>query len=407
MRALKDEGAKPCAAWAGLVLLLLIFFLAFGLMVFPSSIPQAMQQTLSIDSTELGVLVSSFYLAAMIMQIPAGLMLDRYPIKVPVTLAALLIAAGCILMAVTNLYMLSLLGRMLIGAGYAFTYLGCLVYGRNVFVSHIFPVIVGLTGAVAGLGAISMSVIFGALIQQFSWQHIIAVIGGGCIVLLCLVIGTINHSTIESCEQEYPIVNQFTLLFQRRRILLAAAFVLCGYALYAVVVNLWGVTFIEREYHVSNESAIWVNAFAVVGFTIGCPVLGFLAKNINSMKIIVVFAVLQMVVLIFMRVDVLGLHIKSVLIFILGMCAGSITLIMNVIKSYAPIRVYGLMAAVINIFFFGSAFVFTPLVSWLYHNETDKNAAILPVIICSALAVMFAIGLYLVDKKYPIEVNDS
>ena len=406
MWGLRDQDSNPAKVWGGMLVVWLIYYFGVGLLVFPSSIPHLLQQHLSINSTELGMLASAFYFACIIMQIPAGLILDRLPVRLSMSFAIILIALGCFLMALTKNFTMIFVSRMLLGAGYAFAYVGCLVYARNLFVVRIFPIIIGLTGAVGGIGAISFTVIFDLLSAQFSWQSIIAVIAWLCVVIAGLVLWVIDSPMQGRHLQKVSIKNEFVLLIHRKRLLLAAAYVLFVYAQYSVVTNVWGIAFIAYENHVSVKAAVWINALAITGFIVGCPILGYLAKYIDSMKIIIVFAAIQTFILLFFMFDEgVALTLKMMLIFAAGVCASSSSLIMNVIKSYAPISVYGLMASVIRMFFIVGAVIFTPIVGWLYHDGTNKNAAALPMIVCSMLAVVFALLLYYVDKKYPIKAK--
>ena len=104
------------------------------------------------------------------MQIPAGVLLDRFGSTRLVVCGALLMGAGQLLFAVASGMGTALLARILLGLGDAVTFVSVLRLVVLWFPPQQNPIIVQLTGLLGQLGAIASAIPLIAALDSFGWE---------------------------------------------------------------------------------------------------------------------------------------------------------------------------------------------------------------------------------------------
>jgi MFS family permease len=92
---------------------------AFSLQSMPPLIGAIMQEY-SIDNAQAGLLMSSVVMPGIFLAIPAGILIERYGIRIVGSISSLLVALGSLVTAVAGSFAMVLIGRFIIGIGGAF-----------------------------------------------------------------------------------------------------------------------------------------------------------------------------------------------------------------------------------------------------------------------------------------------
>lgn len=103
------------------------------------------------------------------MQIPVGVMVDRYGPRRLVIIGAFMMAAGQALLSISTAVTPALLARILIGAGDAFTFACVLRKVADIFPARLVPQVTQLTGLLGQLGQLMSAIPFAALLAGTSW----------------------------------------------------------------------------------------------------------------------------------------------------------------------------------------------------------------------------------------------
>ncbi len=103
------------------------------------------------------------------LQIPVGLLLDRFGARRLVAVGALTMAAGQLLLAVTTGLPLAVAARVLVGAGDALTFISVLSVVTAWFPARRVPVMTQLTGLLGQLGQVLSAVPLAALLHGPGW----------------------------------------------------------------------------------------------------------------------------------------------------------------------------------------------------------------------------------------------
>ncbi|MFI4938664.1 MAG: MFS transporter, partial [Candidatus Berkiellales bacterium] len=126
-----------------------------------------------LDATLVGHLSAFYYYAYTPMQLPVGLLMDRYGPRRILTVAVLLCAAGTVIFGLTKSYWLAAFGRFWIGFGSAFAFVGVLKLASAWLPADRFALVSGLATTLGMIGAMMGGVILTDLIQTIGWRDTI------------------------------------------------------------------------------------------------------------------------------------------------------------------------------------------------------------------------------------------
>ena len=140
------------------------FFLAFLQRVSPSVMVDELMRDFAVSAVILGNLSACYFYIYAAMQLPVGLMIDRIGPRLLLTLFALLCVAGNLIFAVADTVTAAYLGRILIGAGAAASWVGTLALATRWLPARHFALFAGLgqvfgmAGGVFGQSPLSLAV---------------------------------------------------------------------------------------------------------------------------------------------------------------------------------------------------------------------------------------------------------
>jgi MFS family permease len=384
----------------GFFFIALTYFLGYGLLVFPSSITGILKLSLHESDLDIGLLSSYFLIAYTLVQIPAGVMLDYYPIKRVVMTLSLCMALGCLIMGLSDHTSWIMFSRILMGLGAGMTFLACLAYGRIFFVAALFPLVTGIAEAMSAFGALGFNTAFSHLSHWVGWRTVI--LGSGAVIMLVCVLALLLVKVPEArrrARRAYPVRIQFSLLVRRPKILLVIAYAGLSFAHFMVLTNVWDITFLSRAYHIPVANAVLINALTVIGFALGGPLFGFLTRYRRPMRLLLAGGLAQAVLLMAAHYVPLPLFLNSIVLFLLGVATGSVVLLFEILKRFVPKQIYGMASGMLNMSFGATAIILTPVVSYIYQQTQDAPTAIFPVVIAMGLAIACGIALYLLDRQ--------
>ncbi|MFD5829151.1 nitrate/nitrite transporter [Lentzea sp. NPDC060358] len=113
-----------------------------------------------------------------LMQIPTGLLVDRYGPRRVLTAAALLMGTGQVLFAVADSYGLGLVARAVLGMGDAMTFISVIRLVASHFPPRQYSLVVAVTAAIGGVGNLVATVPLTLLLGSVGWTWAFLVAGG-------------------------------------------------------------------------------------------------------------------------------------------------------------------------------------------------------------------------------------
>jgi MFS family permease len=233
------------------------------------------------------------------MQIPIGVLLDRYGARPIMTIGMLLMAAGQLTMAISPSVGVAILARMLLGAGDAAIFPGVLRLIATWFPAQRGPIMVQFTGIVGQAGQLVALIPLAALLHATSWTITFGSIAGLGVLFAILVFLLIrNHPPDRhedvSVDTDTGAIRVVTSSVDTG-VGIRAAWAHPGTRLAfwshfttpfagTAFVLLWGMPFLTAgEGRSTAEAASIMSLYVVVGMALG-PIMGELSRRNPTLR---------------------------------------------------------------------------------------------------------------------------
>src|SRR3989338_9038414 len=113
-------------AWTVWTVTTAFVLLQFFLQLSSGELIDGLMKSFALTAFGGGILASSYYYIYVLLQIPAGMLLDRYGPRGILSAGALVVCLGSFIFSSASSVAMALLGRVLMGGGSAFAFVGCL-----------------------------------------------------------------------------------------------------------------------------------------------------------------------------------------------------------------------------------------------------------------------------------------
>lgn len=285
--------SHPLYAWGIWLLSSLFMFYKYALEVSPSVMTKHLMSAFNIDGAQLGNLAACYFYSYMIMQIPAGILLDKFGPRKTTTLAIGICAAGAICFAQANSLVVAEIGRLLMGIGASFGALNCLKLIANWFPAKRFAFMAGLMMTLGMLGAVGGQAPLSAFIELLGWRsaiEVISIVGFILAGLFWLVVRDAppHHISYSLTPKKQSLFTSCKEVFSNPQGWWLSIYSGLAFAPVSVFGGLWGVPFLAQYYNVSHTVAANHVSLIFIGFAIGAPLCGWFSDLIGRRKIVMV-----------------------------------------------------------------------------------------------------------------------
>jgi MFS family permease len=277
---------KPWIMWG---LGALFFAYEFLLQVSPSVMVHDLMRAFSVNAAQLGNL-SAFYLYAYaLMQIPVGMLLDRFGTRRLLTFASLLCAIGAFIFGSASSFPVASGGRFLIGFGSSFAAVSAMHIAATWLPINRFALMVGVMLTIGFLGAICGQAPLSLLIAKIGWRETLLLFGFIGILLSILIWSFIRDRQLpETTHHEVLTQRRFfsglNLVMSNVQIWIAAIYSGLMYLPTPAFTALWGVPFLIISYHLNATTAAFIISMTYIGFAVGSPFFGWFSDRIRRRR---------------------------------------------------------------------------------------------------------------------------
>lgn len=340
MSKVKTKSFASLHAWVIWLLSALFMFYKYALEVSPSVMTTTLMSTFHISGAALGNLAACYFYAYLLLQIPAGLLLDKIGPRKVTTFAIVLCAVGSMVFSKADSLLLAGIGRFMTGAGAAFAAVNCLKLIGNWFAPNRFAFMTGLMMTVAMLGAVGGQAPLSAFIEAVDWRYAMQFIGIAGIVLGALFWICVRDLSPTHKKDKHIVSPRLSLGSSLKRVLKnpqawwVSAY--SGFAFAPVMIfgGLWGVAYLSEAFHFSSNIAAQSVSLIFIGFAVGAPFFGWFSDWIGK-RVIVMFwgtllALLTIATIIY--IPGIGYLLLSLLLFFFGFFISSFLLCFTMIR---------------------------------------------------------------------------
>ncbi len=360
--------------WLIVICGMLFYCFNYFIRVSPSVMQNELMQAFHISATQFGALAAFYYYSYTPMQLPAGMIYDKFGVRFVLCVACLLAVTGLGVFVSADSYYTACLGRLLIGLGSAFAYIGTLKLASIWLAPNRFATVAGLTTA-AGMTS-------GALAQKYL-THIVEMIGykqalhtsllAGIVLAVLIVVLVRNRPASTNTNEMQSPMGMRQLLKAICTIALNPQMWLIGaigcllYLPSSVFLDLWGIPYLKAVYHLNAAQAVAISGYTYIGWIISGPLIGIISDYIKRRRAPLTFtgffaALLLCLVFYYHNLNVSQLNL---IFFFIGFCCGAHPLCFALGKENNPNSVSGTAVAVTNMLIMVGGVIFQPLVGKL------------------------------------------
>ena len=258
--------------------------------VVPGVIATDLARDFHVNAAALGSLAAWFFYAYAVLQIPVGLAVDRFGPRWPLTFAIGIATAGSFIFGWAASAGVAGFGRLILGAGAAFSFIACLKLAANWFAPGRFATLAGLTNTAGMIGAAAGTPL-ALLVGHTGWRDAMLLLGAVGVVISALALLLVRDRPTGSAALDCRQSGDAGLLVALRTIIRSHPAWLN--ALYASAISLsfvafgalWGPPYIAKTYTLNVTAATAIVAMLFLGAIVGSLFFGWISDFVRSRRL--------------------------------------------------------------------------------------------------------------------------
>ena len=366
-------------AWVVWFVAALFVFFQFYLQLSAGEMVSALMKSFSLTAFGGGLLASAYYYMYIIIQTPAGILMDRYGPRLILTVAAGVVCLGCLLFASAHSLGVAIFARVMMGAGAAFAFVGCLNLVAKWFPMRRFALMASIVEATGMVGTILGSLWLANFLHTVGWRVCMYASGVFAGVLSVFLWGVVRNAPRKKVIA--ISVTAGDLWLGVKRLLGSHLTWLNGlysglvFSVVTVFSALWGVPFLQTTHHLSLMMATIASCMLYLGVMVGGPIAGWLDGRYDCRRMLMGGSALICAMLLFLVIFDTRLSYDLIcgLMFTSGLFAGSYVLTFAIANEIAlPIN-RATSIGLTNMLCVGFSPILQPLIGLMVGADLHSN----------------------------------
>ena len=352
------------------------YLIGFYQRVAPAVITRELMSEFALGAAALGNLAAFYYYSYVAMQIPAGVLADRWGPRRVLTAGAAIAAAGTLLFALAPGYAAAGLGRLLIGGSVGVAFVAMLKLAGHWFAPTRFAMLSGLALACGILGAVSAGVPLRLLVDAFGWREVLCVSAALTGLLAVAIWLAVRDDPAERGYASYapapparrtPVLEGIRRALATRNVWLVALISGSVSGPTLTFGGLWGVPFLTTHYGLETSQAAMVTSLLLVAWAVGAPILGALSDRWRRRKPLYALGTLLATAgwCAVLLVPGLPLALLVALLAFTGFASASAMVGFAIAKESAPAALAGTAGGIANMGNMLGGMIMQPAVGWV------------------------------------------
>lgn len=388
----------------------------FVLQTSPGIFVSQIERDFDVGAGTVGALSASFFYTYLIMQIPGGILVDRFGPRRVLSVCVPLAALAAFIFARADGLFEAQCGRLLMGLASGPAVAAALVLAATWFPPARFALIAGMTEMLGMVGGGVNDVFLARWVANVGWRDTmlgLALFGVALTLLAWFVVRNrprgLPPVSVAGAADAGTWLGLVEVL-KSRQVWLAAIFGGLTFAVISVFASLWCVPYIRQVCPLVGAPEAATAASALFwGAAVGAPCLGWLSDRVGRRKPIMFGAALACVFasLAIVLMPRMPLWAMISLLAVLGFASGVYVIAFAVVRESIPLETRGVGLSFANMMFMVTAPVLQPLIGYLielggaepplegtarYSTDAYQWAlAILPLMLVAAVGVVFFI----------------
>lgn len=373
VNAVRTPARSTILPWVICTLGALFYCYEYLLRISPSVMTSDLMHAYHINATILGNLAAFYYYAYTPMQLPVGILMDRYGPRRLLTLACLACALGSYLFAHAFYIGFAQIGRFMVGFGSAFAFVGVLKLATIWLPPQRFAMISGLTTSLGMIGGMVGDIYLTSLVDQIGWRAtVLSSAAVGVVLALAMFLVIRDHAPGVTYISHPPRADFKRVLIGALQIFKKPQMWLCGvvgavlYLSLSAFAELWGIPYLVAARGFSEQQAALSISMVFLGWTFGGPLMGWISDTMGRRLLPVVVGCIggAIIVTMLLYLPAPPLWMINVLLFLFGLFAASEVIIFAIARESCSSDVAASALAIVNMLIMSGGVFFQPLTGY-------------------------------------------
>jgi MFS family permease len=407
--------SRPSVArcWWMWVIAALFYCYESFLQISPNVMNDDLRMAFHLSAEQMGHLGAWYFYAYALMQIPVGLLIDRYGVKPLLGSSVLVCALGSLVFGFAHTFGQACIGRFLIGFGSSFAVVSCMQIAAVWLPPKRFALLTGATLMLGMLGAAGAQVPLHALLSLIGWRHTMFLFAAlGLLLMFVVMLVLVDKPKVVSVADEHGTFDHGAVSWwsgmketlMAWRIWLVSIYAALMFVSTPVFGGLWGASFLIGTLQISEAKAAYMIQYLFIGWAVGAPLFGWFSDRIQRRLPPMYIGSLGtlIVLLMVLYLHALPLLVYPFLLFAMGFFTSGFLPSFSIIRDISVPHCRATNLGFANTMNMMGPALANPLVGWLLdkhwdgrlvghvriYNAHDYHLAVMVLPICVALSVL-------------------
>ena len=271
-----------------------LYFIGFYQRVAPAVITTELTQTFALTAAALGNLSAFYFYSYVAMQIPTGILADRYGPRVLLTVGGFIAALGTAVFAMATDVTWANMGRLLIGGSVGVAFVAMLKIASHWMPARQFAMTSGVALAVGVFGAVFAGAPLRLLVNEFGWRHVMWASAAVTVLVAIITWLVVRDDPAERNFKSYApgkiahaetnVLDGLKEVLRYRNVVLMFFIPGAASSIVLTFAGLWGVPFLTTHYGLTQTNAAGLCSTMLVSWAIGSLVFGAVSDRIGRRK---------------------------------------------------------------------------------------------------------------------------
>lgn len=350
-------------AWTIWGLGALLYLIGFYQRVAPAVITSELQREFGLTAAGLGNLSAFYFYSYVAVQIPSGLLADRWGPRRLLTSGAALAAAGMLLFGIGRDVAIVNGGRLLVGAGVGVAFVAMLKLASVWLEPRRFTLAAALALATGVLGATFAGAPLRGLVNLFGWREVMLASGVLCALLAVAIWARVRDYPAEmgfvspagapdrGAQSPANVWADMRELLRYRNTWIILAMPGAVTSILLSWSGLWGVPFLVSQHGFNTSGAALMTSLTLVGWSLGGVLIAPLSERMRRRRPLYVASLLAVASCwaLLLAAPPLPIALMALLCFALGAAGGAFTIGFAWAKESVPPRYAGTIGGFANV----------------------------------------------------------
>lgn len=369
--------------FGSLICLIAAFFYCYEFVL--RIIPGVLQSELTaafgnISASTFGQLSALYYFAYSPMQVPVGILMDRYGPRRLLSLACLCCTGGSFMFSYSSSILIAGTGRFLVGFGSAFAFVGVLSLAVHWLPRRYFSLVAGLMTTLGMLGLVYGEVKITEVAGSMGLHYVLSAMVIIGLLLTALIFFVVRDGPGGGAVKSQPLSEFYRNIVRvlvSPQVWLVAFVGACLYTSLSVFGELWGKSYLEQAHHLTKLQAAKTISAMFLGWAVGAPLAGYFSDRSGRRVLPLVVGAFMALLCISTILYWPGLSFASlnVLMFFYGLFSATEIIIFVMAKENSGAELSGTVFAAANMIVTLGGVIFQPLVGTLLDKFSKGQLA--------------------------------